>query len=987
MRRSPRLVFAFALAVGWATQGARGEQFHVQTFEGNETQLRLGLTDGDVKLLKHELATESSRVHGGKQAERIVTNAASGSFCFVEYPIAPSLIFEELDVSVWVFASRPGATLAVRVVLPNERDPDTNEPVVTLIKGDSLDVANRWRRLFVRRLDVLLEKQQQLMQAQRKRKVDIRSAYVDQILIDVHGGLGETDIVLDDLRIGPLVAAPRTVVVDPKDEPGADDKVPLNLRDENGAEPKVNRPGEPTGEGPPPVSVMGDKLQVNGRPFLMLGIRRTEAPLSVLREAGLNTVFVDWPADPALLDEAARSNLQLVPMLPLSGPRANTALAGGAGGAGGGGRGVAGEIKLDDRALGFLVGEELGAAEESVVFAASDSIRSKDPARGRPILGDVSMGVRAYSRKLDMVGAHRYPLMTSMELDGYRRWLVERKNIARPGTLFWTTVQTHAPDDYARLVLGTSAAANPKVALGPQPEQIRLLAYNSLAAGCRGLVYSSDQALSESAGGRDRLLQLALLNLELSLVEPFLAGGYPPMVKATSNPRISAAIFRHERGVLVVAMWNDVGSQYVLGQAAINDLQLIVESPPESAQAFQVSLGETRGLKQSRDLGGIRVTIPEFDTVALVVLTTDVTLFARYQELTHQVSQRAATWEKEFAQIQLAKTERTHGRLEAAGRPLANAPQLIAEARDMLAQCDEALSRGDARMAVANGTRCRRACRLVQHLYWTEAQKDQNRFLAGSSGDTAPVDEPANSRKGAKRPPEPPAKDVPLASEPFLTSFQTLPEHYSFTAGLARASFGPNQVPSGDFERDGQLDAVGWSYRPRVPAELAASALLVDEDAGDAADAADADQRKQAEKPKDAARRRVLQLAVTPKEEPAPLIAEDTRVELISPSVPVNAGDVVRIRGRFRAPLGVAGSVDGAMVYDNIGGETLAVRLTAAGGWREFVLYRPIHSPADLRVHLALTGIGAAHFDDLAVEVTSDAVVPLAGQENGTRLR
>lgn len=980
MKPSRFVALAMVLAAGWAAQTARGEQFHVQTFEANDTQLRLGLTDGDVKLVKHELTTESSRVHGGKQAERIVTNAASGSFCFVEYPIAPSLIFEELDISVWVLASRPGATLAVRVVLPNEHDPETNEPVVTLIKGDSLDVANRWRRLFVRRLDVLLEKQQQLMQAQRKRKVDIRSAYVDQILIDVHGGLGETDIALDDLRIGPLVAAPRTVVVDPKDEPGADDKLPLNLRDKHGAEPKVNRPGEPTGDGPPPVSVMGDKLQVNGRPFLMLGIRRSEAPLSVLREAGLNTVFVDWPADPALLDEAARSNLQLVPMLPLSGPRGNTALAGGAV--------AAGEITLDDRALGFLVGEELGAAEESIVFAASDSIRSKDPARGRPILGDVSMGVRAYSRKLDMVGAHRYPLMTSMELDGYRRWLVERKNIARPGTLFWTMVQTHAPDDYARLVLGTSAAANPKVALGPQPEQIRLLAYNSLAAGCRGLVYSSDQALSESAGGRDRLLQLALLNLELSLIEPFLAGGYPPMVKATSNPRISAAIFRHERGVLVVAMWNDAGSQYVLGQAAINDLQLIVESPPESAQAFQVSLGETRGLKQSRDLGGIRVTIPEFDTVALVVLTTDVTLFARYQELTHQVAQRAATWEKEFAQIQLAKTERTHGRLEAAGRALASAPQIIAEARDMLAQCEEALARGDARMAVANGARCRRACRLAQHLHWTDALKEQNRFLAGVAGNAPPdpTDDEAKGRKGAKRPPEPPMKDVPLASEPFLTSFQTLPEHYAFTSGLARASFGANQIPSGDFERDGQLDAVGWSYRPRVPAELAASALLVDEEGGDAGGAGDREGQAGAEA-KDGARRRVLQLAVAPKQEPAPLIAEDTRVELVSPTVPVDAGDVVRIRGRFRAPLGVAGSVDGAMVYDNVGGETLAVRLTAAGGWREFVLYRPIHAPADLRVHLALTGIGAAQFDDLAVEVSSDAVVPLAGQENEARLR
>ena len=51
--------------------------------------------------------------------------------------------------------------------------------------------------------------------------------------------------------------------------------------------------------------------------------------------------------------------------------------------------------------------------------------------------------------------------------------------------------------------------------IGPQPEQIRLLTYLALAAGCKGLGFWSDRFLADSHQGRDRLLALALLNQEL----------------------------------------------------------------------------------------------------------------------------------------------------------------------------------------------------------------------------------------------------------------------------------------------------------------------------------------------------------------------------------------------------------------------------------------------------------------------------------------
>ena len=57
-----------------------------------------------------------------------------------------------------------------------------------------------------------------------------------------------------------------------------------------------------------------------------------------------------------------------------------------------------------------------------------------------------------------------------------------------------------------------------------EPEQIRLQLYSAIMAGCRGFGYWSRTSLESNAvGAVERRLQIAQLNLELGLIEPFLA--------------------------------------------------------------------------------------------------------------------------------------------------------------------------------------------------------------------------------------------------------------------------------------------------------------------------------------------------------------------------------------------------------------------------------------------------------------------------------
>lgn len=894
------------------------EQIHRQTFEGRETSLKLGLTNGEIKLLEHELTF--AQVHSGKQAERMLLRANGGSYAFVEYAVPKSQLIEELTVGAYLNASRPGTTILARVVLPKEIDESTKLPRTTLVRGDKLDVANRWRRLEVRRPDLLLQQQQQLLQAQLKRPVDIREAYIDVIVFDVYSGVGDLELFVDDLQFGPIVNPGGAEPVAKR----ADQPLPLAaMRDDEGNPRQAHMPEIRDRKEKNRSQVLGDQLRIGDRPFFMHGIRMTEAPLERIRDTGFNTVFVDWPVSREIADQAAKLNLQIVPMLPMGGDSGQPLLA-----VGNRDR----DLAPEDPVLGFFVGGDLEKRTEPMIGAAADAIRART--HGRPILGDAVEGLREYSRRLDMVGVYRYPLMSTLDLPSYQKFIAERKRVVRPGTYMWSWVQTHPPEDYARLVYGHGLGKEFTGPIGPQPEQIRLLAYTSLAAGCRGLVFSSDRAFSTPLAGRDRNLQMALLGLELKLIETFIAEGGAIVPARTSDPRVAAISIPHKRASLVIAYWKDPQSQYVVGQSSLNELQVIVENAAESAQCLQVGLSEIRTLKRRKDLGGVRITIDKFDTVGLVLLTSDAALASQYQELALQIASQAAAWSKELAEICVSKTEQVVARLGGGtGKPNDVTPGQLSEARKSLEACRTAYDQRNYRVAVMEGDAARRIARAVQHNLWKNA-------IAGL---TSPV------------------------ADPFAVSFYTLAESKQFRASLEQAKWGKSRLPSGDFESEGNLDQVGWSYFAHSSDSLNGSAMLVGDN------------------PRTGVRCLELKLATRPGESP-PIVPENSQVELVSPPIKVEPGQVVRIRGSVRLPAAATG-VDGAMVWDSLGGESLAVRFTTAGPWRDFLVYRPVNQSADLRLHLVMTGMGTACFDNINVEVTENATVPLAGQPDRPIIR
>ncbi len=69
----------------------------------------------------------------------------------------------------------------------------------------------------------------------------------------------------------------------------------------------------------------------------------------------------------------------------------------------------------------------------------------------------------------------------------------------------------------------------------------------------------------------------------------------------------------------------------------------------------------------------------------------------------------------------------------------------------------------------------------------------------------------------------------------------------------------------------------------------------------------------------------------------------------------------------MKIPAAIRGSVDGLMVIDSLGGESLAERFGQTSGWEHFVLYRAAPRNVNLTVTFALSGFGEALIDNVSI--------------------
>jgi hypothetical protein len=918
-------VLGLTLLAALALLPCAAQQIHRNSFETAQTQWVKGDADMAYEEQAHGITDQGA--HDFQRCEYIRVNARQGSHVHYQYATPKAPITDELTVSLWVKSNRPGVQILARVVFPNEAGTSSlQDRLTTLIRGDVYrGPPGRWKRLEIGRTINLLKKQQMMMQQQLGHAINVADAYIDQILVNVYGGPGVSEVWIDALEIGPVLETP---------------PAQLSSRPAGPATTVPGRPARPAGL----VEFTGANLTVDNRRIFFRGIRHTDTPVKVLRDAGFNTIFCEYDADPATLRQAAELGFWLAPSLPVTANDTHFTSTDGLGQ----------ELKhfpVPENVLFWNLGNALSYEQATLVGRSAQYIHQIDPQR--PLGGDAWDGMATYSlpNHLNLVGVHRWPLMTSLELTQYRVWLEQRRELANPGTFLWSWVQTHTPEWYTTLLYERPSAEGFTEPVGPLPEQIRLLTYTAL-----------------------EMLEPLLLNTTEIESEPRWI--------TTSNPEIQAAVLRSSRGVLVLPVYVGAGAQYVPGQGAAGKLSMTVPQVPQSMQAWEVSPGDVRSLAPERAPGGTKVTLPEFGLTAAIVFTSDTQLIVRFQQLCRARRQLAAQWTYDMAVQELQKIVRVQQELEQRGLTVADGQKLLNDARERLARAKDHWDNRLFSEAYHEAQRALRPARILMRALWDKGTKD----LEG----------------------------VPVSS-PYAVSFFTLPRHLQFMEYLKKATPATNLLPGGDFELapgraqepwvpqemkidDVEMVAERVTEIPLKPPKKkddkndkarADAARKKDDKKGDAAGKDDKKDEKKVEAPppaKPIEGKLCLKLEIKPKKKdaPPPKVLERSFLAVHSPAVRLPPGSLVRISAFVFIPEPITASLDGALLYDSAGGEPLAVRLTGPQSWRKLTLYRRVPASGMVSVTMALTGLGAVYFDDVRIEPmlwapTVPAVRPYAG--------
>ena len=670
----------------------------------------------------------------------------------------------------------------------------------------------------------------------------------------------------------------------------------------------------------PCVRLQGSLLLVDDRHMLPRAIEYQGEPLAFLKELGFNTVWLPDPPGSEILSQARQLGLWLVcPPPPFVVDRIGdpSALS----------RGVIGPEY--ERVLAWDLGRGLRGGQLSEISQLAKLVRAADQPGRRPLICGPQTDLRAFSRQVDLLLLGRSPLLGSLELTDYGKWIRTRPWLASPGKATWSTVQTQPADSLSRQWSVLGGGKSPPLSISS--EQIGLLTYLTVTSGSRGLLFESRSPLdANDPDTRYRAATLELLNLELSLAEPWLAAGdFVSTVEGRDSvegrgPEAVGVVLRTDRAQLLVPMWTATGGQFVCGQSAGNGVSFIVPGVPEEYRAFHLRPGGMPPVARAvRVTKGTRITLDEFGLTSLVVLTAERLWVGNLARSAERVARRAAELRRQLAEA----------RLRAVGQVLAEMPggvlprlysdgpggrspsDRLNEARRGLQSCDGYLATGNYAAAWMHGERALRPVRLMERELWD----------AAIGRVESPVTTPAS------------------------VSFWTLPMHWELLGRIGASRLGPNRLAGGDFEnRDTWLSA-GWDYRLH-----SLNGIFAEADLSSAAARTG---------------RLGLRISAYPSDVDQPItLVETSPAWITTPPVAVEEYALMVVHGWVHVPTPITGSVDGLMIIDSFGKEPLAQRIGQTDGWQEFTLYRVAPQSGHLTVTFELTGLGEARIDDVTVE-------------------
>jgi hypothetical protein len=712
-----------------------------------------------------------------------------------------------------------------------------------------------------------------------RNKIDVRESYIDLVAVNVYGGKGVTSVWLGNPEIdGQRQQSRRPVTTDVASQ---------SLR-------PVRRVAHEESIGTAAraarVTTDGDMLFIGKRPVFVRMVDHRGESFEFLGRLGFNTLRLARTASESELDSARRFGLWIV----CPPPDLNRA-----------------DTTNYDRVLCWDLGDRLTSRHLEDTASVASALRRTELVPKLPLLAGADTALHAFSRHTDILLHSREPLGTEFETHRFGRWLRERPRLARPGVLHWATIQT---EPLLSLQRQWTAFGFPGAGSGLIEEpQLRQLAFLAVGAGVRGLHFRSRTQLDgPGTAASTRAAMLRLINAQLDLVEPWVAGGKAIGEADTNDPHVIAPILHNKRAQLLCVIDCQEHDQYVPMDGR-RTLSVTVPGAPASNEVYLLTGTGLRLLDTQRVAGGLRIAIPDFHSPAMV-------LISREPMVINSVSRRLQERAGQVTQLRFQVVADAAQRTEAITQQLSLHGITDKHAADDLKRANAQLKRAQLLLRESNVVSAERLSASASESVFAARHALWQRSIRGLPAPTA---------------------------SPLCTQFGTLPWHWHLVRNLPSPRRAFNILPNGDFE-DSTQRPNGWQTWEHAPADVAADVSLTGDDAKTGS--------------------RCLRLrAVGRSAAVSESVIESPLVWLNSPPLPVAAGQIVRIKGAIKIPTPVRGSADGVLIFDSLGGPELGYRLRHTAGWQPFVLYRATGQAESITLTVALTGVGEALLDSVTV--------------------
>jgi len=852
------------------------------SFEGADLTWQVSKeSDCGVRILEHDRPYRDA--HSGQASERFRLAVGQGTFLPLVHSIGRSPVIKEFRPRLFVKADRPSLQLMARVVFPRNVDKGSGQPITSLLRGDIYTDVGQWQQLAIRDAYRLLEQETRQLRTQFGSEIDPREAFVDLIVLNAYSAPGNVELWIDDLEIDGYV----------------------NL--DSGVGPQMDRHVAGTGSGvggtglgTSAATVSGSLIMVRGRPFVPRVVQFRGEPFDWLKSLGFNTIKLSSSPSAAELKEAQRLDLWLIAPPPYGDQPAPEA--------------------DYERVIAWSVGTRLSNRDLLGTRELATEVRAIDPQRDRPLIAGADAAISQYSRLANLLLFERPSLGNSRELADERKWLLGRSRLARPGIPELSAIETQRTSllNEQLLLLSRGAPVDEDI----DPEQVRLETFHAISAGMRGFFFPSEHPLAIDTASRAlRTDAIRLVNMELKLLEPWIAGGQMAEEMAAPDGSLQVSTLTTDRSRLLILTQHAAAQQFVLGPPPRNSVSVVVPGVSASDRAYVVSLAGVQPIHLTHSSSGSRIVLEDAPHAAAIVVTQDhLAMHHLYRTLEEIKKEDGVRLKYDVTARRLVHAVEIDRKLTELGHPLAAASSSIQEAQANLQQASRLLETNDLQRCYELTTKAERAIARIRRGHWEQTAR---------------------------------AFPTPAAS-PCIAQFSTLPLHWTIADRIRKGQWGGNVQAAGDMESLDQMLKAGWQQQRLTAEEISADVAtdvtlsLTDPHSGRSA-------------------LRLQAWAIDTRKAPHEL--ERPPIWVTSSPVPVRQGQIVRIHGFVNVPKQLGASTDGLLIFNSLSGSDLGDRIRLTQGWRAFTLYRAVPQNGDLTVTFALTGLGEASIDDLAVSI------------------